>query len=102
MKAENIIIKEKYKGLKNLVLICEAMDEFAEAYHKQKQMKAEEYYNKWSEPKQMNEYDVDFYEEIRRKLLIRGFSVKTIQNNRGIISATIDETILKIIKNQNK
>jgi hypothetical protein len=36
-KAENIIIKEKYKGLKNLVLICEAMDEFAEAYHKQKE-----------------------------------------------------------------
>jgi len=35
IKAENIIIKEKYKGLKNLVLICEAMDEFAKQYHKE-------------------------------------------------------------------
>jgi hypothetical protein len=32
IKAENIIIKEKYKGLKNLVLICDAMDEFANIY----------------------------------------------------------------------
>lgn len=32
-KAENIIIKDKYKGLKNLVLICDAMDEFAKIYH---------------------------------------------------------------------
>ena len=29
MRAEEIIVKEKYKGLKNLVLICDAMDEFA-------------------------------------------------------------------------
>ena len=35
IKAENIIIKEKYKGLKNLVLICDAMDEFAKQYHKE-------------------------------------------------------------------
>lgn len=33
IKAENIIIKDKYKGLKNLVLICDAMDEFAKEYH---------------------------------------------------------------------
>ena len=30
MKAEGIIRKAKYKELKNLVLICDAMDEFAE------------------------------------------------------------------------
>jgi hypothetical protein len=36
MTAEEIIIKDKYKGLKNLVLICEAMDEYAEAYHQEK------------------------------------------------------------------
>jgi hypothetical protein len=35
IKAENIIIKERYKGLKNLVLICDAMDEFAKQYHKE-------------------------------------------------------------------
>ena len=29
MRAEEVITKEKYKGLKNLVLICDAMDEFA-------------------------------------------------------------------------
>ena len=33
IKAENIIIKDKYEGLKNLALICEAMDEFAKEYH---------------------------------------------------------------------
>lgn len=30
MKAEEIITQPKYKSLKNLVLICEAMDEFSE------------------------------------------------------------------------
>ena len=36
IKAEDIIIKEKYSELKNLVLICEAMDEFAELRHQAK------------------------------------------------------------------
>ena len=36
MKAEEIIRKEKYNELKNLVLICEAMEEFAEDYHQHK------------------------------------------------------------------
>ena len=36
MIAENIISQEKYSSkLKNLVLICEAMDEFAEALIKE-------------------------------------------------------------------
>ena len=35
MKAEEIIRKPKYEKLKNLVLICEAMDEFAEALIKE-------------------------------------------------------------------
>ena len=35
MRAEEIIVKEKYKGLKNLVLICDAMDEFAAALKKE-------------------------------------------------------------------
>ncbi len=34
--AEDIIRKDKYSDLKNLVLICDAMDEFAEAYHTEK------------------------------------------------------------------
>jgi len=30
MKAEEVIIQDKYKELKNLSLICEAMEEYAE------------------------------------------------------------------------
>lgn len=35
MKAEDVIRKEKYKGLKNLSLICDAMEEYAEALIKE-------------------------------------------------------------------
>jgi len=34
--AEEVIRQEKYSKLKNLVLICDAMDEFAEKYHQDK------------------------------------------------------------------
>ena len=41
-------------------------------------------------------------DKIKYNLLLRGFSKKTITNNRGLIGATIDETILEIVKNQVK
>lgn len=39
-----------------------------------------------------------FYEKIKTKLIGRGFSEETILNSRGIIGATIDETIILITK----
>ena len=35
---------------------------------------------------------------IKQKLLLRGFKKETLLNNRGLISATIDETVLIISK----
>jgi len=43
---------------------------------------------------------MDFETKIRNKLLIRGFPIKTIDNNRGLIGAVIDETILLTVKNE--
>lgn len=40
-------------------------------------------------------------EEIKLKLSLRGFDVKTWLNNRGLIGATIDETILAVVKNMD-
>lgn len=37
-------------------------------------------------------------EQIKTKLLQRGFSHKKLMNNRGLISATIEETISLITK----
>lgn len=39
-----------------------------------------------------------FYEKIKTKLLLRGFTEERILNSRGVIGATIDETILLITK----
>ena len=38
-------------------------------------------------------------EKVKMNLLARGFDNKTQLNNRGLIGATIDETILEIVKN---
>ena len=38
-------------------------------------------------------------QKIKTKLLIRGFSKDTLLNNRGLIGATTDETILEVVKN---
>jgi hypothetical protein len=38
-------------------------------------------------------------EKIRINLLARGFESDTLQNNRGLIGATIDETIIELVKN---
>ena len=38
-------------------------------------------------------------EKVKMKLLIRGFDNKARLNNRGLIRATIDETILEVVKN---
>lgn len=38
-------------------------------------------------------------EKVKMNLLIRGFDTKTQLNNRGLIGATIDETILEVVKN---
>ena len=37
-------------------------------------------------------------EKVKMNLLIRGFDNKTQLNNRGLIGATIDETILEVVK----
>ena len=42
-----------------------------------------------------------FEKKIRNKLLIRGFPNDKLINNRGLINATIDETILAVVKNSN-
>ena len=39
-----------------------------------------------------------FESDVKVKLLLRGFTDKYITNNRGLIGAVIDETILKTIK----
>jgi len=38
-------------------------------------------------------------EKVKSNLLTRGFDNKTLLNNRGLIGATIDETILEVVKN---
>lgn len=38
-------------------------------------------------------------EKVKANLLVRGFDNKTQLNNRGLIEATIDETILEVVKN---
>jgi len=38
-------------------------------------------------------------EKIRINLLARGFESDALQNNRGLIGATIDETIIELVKN---
>ena len=42
---------------------------------------------------------MDIEEKVYNKLLIRGFSKETLLNNRGLIGATTDETILELVKN---
>ncbi len=41
-------------------------------------------------------------DKITMKLRLRGFSEDRIINNRGVINATIDETILEVVKNSIK
>ena len=38
-------------------------------------------------------------QKVKMNLLARGFDNKTQLNNRGLIEATIDETILEVVKN---
>lgn len=38
-------------------------------------------------------------EKVKANLLVRGFDNKTLLNNRGLIGATIDETILEVVRN---
>ena len=42
---------------------------------------------------------INIEEKVRLSLTIRGFSEKKIINNRGLINAVIDETILNVVKN---
>lgn len=42
---------------------------------------------------------MNFEEKIKIQLLARGFGNETILNNRGLIGAVIDETILEMSKN---
>ena len=42
---------------------------------------------------------MEFEKQIRNKLLMRGFTNKQLLNNRGLIGATIDESILLTVKN---
>ncbi len=38
-------------------------------------------------------------EKVKSNLLARGFKNETMLNNRGLIGATIDETIVEVVKN---
>ncbi len=40
-------------------------------------------------------------EKVKMNLMVRGFDLNTQLNNRGLIGATIDETILEVVKNLN-
>jgi hypothetical protein len=40
-------------------------------------------------------------EKVKMNLMVRGFNSNTQLNNRGLIAATIDETILEVVKNLN-
>jgi hypothetical protein len=42
---------------------------------------------------------MDIEQKVKTKLLMRGFSKETLLNNRGLIGATTDETILEVVKN---
>ena len=42
---------------------------------------------------------MDIEQKVKTKLLIRGFSNENLLNNRGLIGATTDETILELVKN---
>ena len=37
-------------------------------------------------------------EKVRMKLFARGFSKETILNNRGLVGATVEETIVELMK----
>lgn len=45
---------------------------------------------------------MEIEQKVKTKLLIRGFSEKKILNNKGLILAVIDETILEVIKSMVK
>jgi len=38
-------------------------------------------------------------EKVKMNLIARGFGNETMLNNKGLIGATIDETILEVVKN---
>ena len=40
-------------------------------------------------------------EKVKMTLMVRGFDSNTQLNNRGLMGATIDETILEVVKNLN-
>ena len=42
---------------------------------------------------------MDIEEKVKTKLLMRGFSKETLLNNRGLIGAATDETVLELVKN---
>lgn len=41
----------------------------------------------------MDNFDEKIEEEVKKKLLLRGFTQKQLLNNRGLIGATIIETL---------
>ena len=49
MKAEEIIRKPKYEKLKNLVLICEAMEEYAQSQLEKERAQKEITHSLWQE-----------------------------------------------------
>ncbi len=42
---------------------------------------------------------MDIETKVKTALLIRGFDNEKMLNNRGLIGATIDETVLAVVKN---
>jgi len=44
---------------------------------------------------------MDIEQKIKNRLLTKGFSKEKLSNNRGLIGAAIDETIIEVIKNKD-
>jgi len=44
---------------------------------------------------------MELEEKVKLQLLARGFTKELLLNNRGLIGAAIDETILELVKNLN-
>ena len=42
--------------------------------------------------------NIDIEKKVKTELLLRGFSNDNLVNNRGLIGAVIDETILAVVK----
>lgn len=45
---------------------------------------------------------MELEDKVKQRLIIRGWSKETLLNNRGLIGATIEDTIIEVVKSLNK